>query len=70
MATLFTTSEVIELLDDNDFGLSGEEESDFEGKEIASYLPSGVVQLPERDGVKEDHNEAMEVEEMEDLEIL
>ena len=65
MATRFTTSEVIELLDDNDFGLSREEESDFEGEEITSYLPCGVVQLSERDGVEEDHNEAMEVEEME-----
>ena len=70
MATWFTTSEVIELLDDNDFGLSGEEARDFEGEEIASYLPSGVLQLSERDGVEEDHNEAMEVEEMEDLDIL
>ena len=52
MATRFTTSKVIELLDDNDFGLSGEEESDFEGEEIASYLPSGVLQLSERDGVE------------------
>ena len=38
-------------------------------EEIASYLPSGVLQLSERDGVEEDHNEAMEVDEIEDLDI-
>ncbi len=45
MATRYTTTEVIELLEDNDFGLSGEEESDFEGDGIASYLTSAVQQL-------------------------
>ena len=38
MATRFTASEIIQLLDDDDFSLH-EEESDFEGDEIASYLP-------------------------------
>ena len=45
MATHYTTSEVIGLLEDNDFGLSGEEESKFEVKKIVSYLSSGVQQL-------------------------
>ncbi len=45
MATRYTTSEVIGLLEDDDFGLSGEEESEFEGEEIASYLSSCVQQL-------------------------
>ena len=35
MATRFTASEVIQLLDDDDFDIPGEEESDFEGDEVA-----------------------------------
>ncbi len=44
MATRYTTTDVIELLEDDDFGLSGEEES-IEGDGIASYLTSAVQQL-------------------------
>ncbi len=69
MATRYTTSEVIRLLEDDDFGLSGEEESEFEGEEIASYLSSCVQQLSVRDSAVES-DEAMDVQQLEDLNVL
>ena len=38
MAT-FRVSNVLEMLDDDEFGLSSGEESDFEGDGITGYLP-------------------------------
>ncbi len=70
MATRYTTSEVIGLLEDDDFGLSGEEESEFEGEEIASYLSSCVQQLSVRDSAVESDDEAMDVQQLEDLDVL
>ncbi len=70
MATRYTTSEVIGLLEDDDFGLSGEEESEFEGEEIASYLSSCVQQLSIRDSAVESDDEAMDVQQLEDLDVL
>ncbi len=69
MATRYTTSEVIGLLED-DFGLSGEEESEFEGEEIARYLSSCVQQLSVRDSAVESDDEAMDVQQLEDLDVL
>ena len=39
MAGLFDVSKVLHRLEDDEFGLSSGEESDFEGEELHSYLP-------------------------------
>ena len=39
MEERLTVSDVLERLDEDDFGLSSGEESDFEGEEVYSYLP-------------------------------
>ncbi len=39
------TSDVLQLLEDNDFGLSKEDDSDFEGEGIESYLPRAGPEL-------------------------
>ena len=70
MATRYTTSGVIGLLEDDDFGLSVEEETDFEAEEIVSYLSSCVQQLSVRDSAVESDDEAMDVQQLEDLDVL
>ena len=39
MAKRLNTSDVLQLLEDDDFGLSKEDDSDFEGENVESYLP-------------------------------
>ena len=39
MAKHLNTSDVLQLLEDDDFGLSEEDDSDFEGEGVESYLP-------------------------------
>ena len=70
MATRYTTSEVIGLLEDDDFGLFGEEESEFQGEEIVSYLSSCVQHLSVRNSAVESDDEAMDVQQLEDLDVL
>ena len=70
MATRFTASEVIQLLDDDDFGLPREEESDFEGDEVASYLPRSEFDISDVHNLEEDLVEAMEVEDTEALDVM
>ena len=70
MANRFTASEVIQLLDDDDFGLPREEESDFEGDEVASYLPRSELEISEEQNLEEDLEEAMEVEDTEDTDVM
>ncbi len=68
--SVYNLRAVIGLLEDDDFGLSGEEESEFEGEEIASYLSSCVQQLSVRDSAVESDDEAMDVQQLEDLDVL
>ncbi len=51
--SVYNLRAVIGLLEDDDFGLSGEEESEFEGEEITSYLSSCVQQLSVRNSAVE-----------------
>ena len=39
MASCFDLEEVLQRLDDDDFGLSSDDESDFEGDGVVGYLP-------------------------------
>ena len=39
MEERLTVSDVLERLEEDDFGLSSGDESDFEGEEVYSYLP-------------------------------
>ena len=39
MSLRYTASDVAQLLDDDDFGLSESDSSDFEGDEVFGYLP-------------------------------
>ena len=39
MAKCLNTSDVLQLLEDDDFGLSEEDNSDFEGEGVESHLP-------------------------------
>ena len=39
MAELLSVDDVLERLEDDDFGLSSGEESEYEGEDIHSYLP-------------------------------
>ena len=39
MASCLNLDEVLERLEDDDFGLSSEDESDFEGEGIYGYMP-------------------------------
>ena len=45
MAKRLNTSDVLQLLEDDDFGLSEEDDSDFEGEGVGSYLPKAVPEL-------------------------
>ena len=42
---MLETSDVLQLLEDDDFGQSEEDESDFEGKGVESYLPRADPEL-------------------------
>ena len=45
MAKRLNTSDVLQLLEDDDFGLSEEDDNDFEGEGVGSYLPKAVPEL-------------------------
>ena len=45
MAALLDVDAVLQRLEDDDFGLSVGEESDYEGEDIQSYLPSAPEDL-------------------------
>ena len=45
MAKRLNTSDVLQLLEDDDFGLSEEDDSDFEGECVESYLPRADSEL-------------------------
>ena len=45
MAKRLNTSNVLQLLEDDDFGLSEEDESDFEGEGVESHLPKADPEL-------------------------
>ena len=45
MAKCLNTSDVLQLLEDNDFGLSEKDDSDFEGEGVESYLPRADSEL-------------------------
>ncbi len=53
MASRFNVSGVLDLLEDDDFGLSGGDDSDFEGDGICGYLPEVDTGLFEEDGENE-----------------
>ena len=58
MAERLTVSEVLQRLEDDDFGLSEEDDSDFEGENIEGYLPRVDVEV-----CSVEQNEGMEEEE-------
>ena len=66
MAKRLNTSNVLQLLEDNDFGLSEEDDSDFEGEGVESYLPRAVPELShvENSEVMEEDEEPMDFEDI------
>ena len=66
MAKRLNTSDVIQLLEDNDFGLSEEDDSDFEGEGVESYLPSAYPELShvENSEVMEKDEEPLDFEDI------
>ena len=45
MAERFTVSEVLDLLENDEFGLSDSDESEFEGDNIECYLPRAELEV-------------------------
>ena len=45
MTKRLNTSDVLQLLEDDDFGLSEEDDSNFEGEGVESYLPRADSEL-------------------------
>ena len=45
MAKRLNTSDVLQILEDYDFGLSEEDDSDFEGEGVENYLPRAYPEL-------------------------
>ena len=64
MAKRLNTSDVLQLLEDDNFGLSEEDDSDFEG--VESYLPKADPELShvENSEVMEEDEEAMDFEDI------
>ena len=62
MAKRLKTSDVLQLLEDDDLGLSEEDDSDFEGGGIESYLPRADPELShvENSEVMEEDEEPMD----------
>ena len=62
MAKRLNTSDVLQLLEDDDFGLSEEDDSDFEGESVESYLPRADPELSnvENSEVMEEDEELMD----------
>ena len=61
MAKGLNTSDVLQLLEDDDFGLSEEDDSNFEGEGVESYLPRADPELSyvENSEVMEEDEEPM-----------
>ena len=56
---------MLQLLEDNDFGLSEEDDSDFEGEGVESYLPRPDPELHvENSEVMEEDEEPMDFEDI------
>ena len=66
MAKRLNTSDVLQLLEDNDFGLFEEDNSDFEGEGIESHLPRADPELShvEYSEVMEEDEELMDFEDI------
>ena len=66
MARRLNTSDVLQLLEDDDFGLSEEDESDFEGGGVESYLPRADPELShvENSEVLEEDKKPMDFEDI------
>ena len=62
MAKRLNTSDVLQLLEDDDFGLSEEDDSDFEGEGVGSCLPKADPELShvENSEVMEEYEELMD----------
>ena len=58
MAKHLNTSDVLQLFEDNDFGLSEEDDNDFEGEGVESYLSRAHPKLSHVE-----NSEVMEVDE-------
>ena len=56
MASRLSMNEVFQLMDDDAFGLSSEDESDVEGQGVSSYLPEAGTYLA--DGGDDDGEES------------
>ena len=66
MAKRLNSSDVLQLLEDDDFGLSGGDDSDVEGEGIESYLPKADPELSnvENSEVMEEDEEPMDFEDI------
>ena len=66
MAKRLNTSNVLQLLKDDDFGLSEEIDSDFEGEGIESYLPRADPELSHVENLEimEEDEEPMDFEDI------
>ena len=66
MAKRLNTSDVLQLLEDDDFGLSEEDESDFEGEGVESYPPRADPELShvENSEVMEEDKEPLDFEDI------
>ena len=66
MAKLLNTSDVLQLLEDDDFVLSEEDDSNFEGEGIESYLPRADPELShvENSEIMEEDEEPLDFEDI------
>ena len=66
MAKRLNTSDVLQLLEEDDFGLSEEDESDFEGESVESYLPRADPKLShvENSEVMEEDEEPLDFDDI------
>ena len=66
MAKRQNTSDVLQLLEDDDFGLSEEDESDSEGEGVESYLPREDPELShvENSEVMEEDEEPLDFDDI------
>ena len=66
MLRTWNTSDALQLLEDDDFGLSEEDESDFEGEGVESYLPRAHFELShgENSEVMEKDEEPMDFDDI------
>ncbi len=67
MASRLTANEVVQLLEDDDFGLEEEDDSNFEGDEVESYLPQALSGLAITEPLAQSSQEDEEGMELEDV---